>query len=99
MEHYFFNIKGAKQGQFKGELRNLKGREDWIAGVRFFMRGCSPHKIVTSMVPIMSCLASMRRWRISGRYAIDLTPVSPVSGNQSSMSPVLVAPASAITMA
>ena len=38
MEHYSFSIKGVRQGQFKGELRNLKGREDWMAGVRFSMQ-------------------------------------------------------------
>ena len=37
MTHYFVSIKGAKQGQFKGDQPDLTGREDWIAGIRFTM--------------------------------------------------------------
>jgi type VI secretion system secreted protein Hcp len=47
MEHYSFSIKGARQGQFKGELRNLKGRDDWMAGFRFSMQLSVPRDATT----------------------------------------------------
>jgi len=31
MAEYFINIKGVRQGQFKGDNPNLIGRADWIA--------------------------------------------------------------------
>jgi len=42
MAEYFINIKGVRQGQFKGDNPNLIGRADWIAGIGFTMQLIQP---------------------------------------------------------
>jgi type VI secretion system secreted protein Hcp len=42
MAEYFMNIKGVRQGQFKGDNPNLIGRADWIAGIGFTMQLTQP---------------------------------------------------------
>ena len=49
MERCSISIKGVKQGQFKGELPNLKQRDDWMAALRFSMAVSVPHNELTGM--------------------------------------------------
>ncbi len=37
MDHYYFSVKGARQGQFKG-IQNFRGSNDWMVGSRFTMQ-------------------------------------------------------------
>ena len=49
MERCSISIKGVKQGQFKGELPNLKQRDDWMAALRFSMALSVPHNELTGV--------------------------------------------------
>jgi type VI secretion system secreted protein Hcp len=37
VDHYYFSVKGARQGQFKG-IQNFRGSNDWMVGSRFTMQ-------------------------------------------------------------
>jgi type VI secretion system secreted protein Hcp len=46
VDHYYFSVKGARQGQFKG-IQNFRGTNDWMVGSRFTMRVNAPTDAAT----------------------------------------------------